>query len=854
MNRIARLARVSFLWLAVSILPLGALAGEETPPAEDTAETAAPDALVAAFDEKGIASLKQGGFTLMDPKDRRAKLQYIRVLNPDAKHGWDQHWDPKATETVFDEATKTLRQTFAQCTLAITWTQPKPSQIDTTVEIVSTADEPIIVKLFLGTLRLPRTHHTFNAAKNIPDVRVFPHPGGALAVLNPPGRTHPPSLMIYGLNHSKRLDAPAADGTILGSGFLSVENHFAREAKHPIVDNKWFDNPGSAIRPGQTVTWKFSIGAAKDKDAFDPVVAQMKKLERRQEPMKLAWSDRRPIGTIFWCHSNQKWPTNPRGFNFGQGKKHDVTTAEGKAVFKKELLEYVDRCIENCRKMNAQGVIIWDLEGEELWHPISYIGDPRVLPQAAPELNELADEVFKRFTDAGLRTGLTIRPTDVYMKKPGDTRSWWHRDVKDPVQLMCDKIAYAKERWGTTIFYLDSNVFGKGFDTVLPKNHGVPWTMPAAMLEEVNKRHPDVLVIPEWAGTQHYRFGAPYSSPNNRQMCTPGWVREIWPDAFRVVACNPGLMRDHWSNYLNGVMGGDVLLFPAWYGSLEGKYIEMVYAEAALAKTVPEAVASAAAADLPALLQNESEAVRYHAALKLGETPTPEAAALLAGMLEDTSIPVRRAALVRLAKVEPTDPAVVERLAQIVAQNTRGLDSVLRPFAADALGACGEAGVPVLTKLLATKDRTALPFAVRAIQATGTRNEEAIQALLGVVGKKLANNMPSQEAAIKALGELKAEAAAPVLIELLKDRERNNEWKRLAAARSLGQIGDPAALEALIEQTRVHYSSTAVYSIGRVLDEALEAITGEKGLIGRGEWQRWYNEQKKSGGESEAKE
>ena len=74
-------------------------------------------------------------------------------------------------------------------------------------------------------------------------------------------------------------------------------------------------------------------------------------------------------------------------------------------------------------------VIVWDLEGQEKPHCISYVGDPRKLPQVAPEMDRFADAFMKKFRDAGFRTGLTLRPTDYYEPTPGK-RDWTHREVK----------------------------------------------------------------------------------------------------------------------------------------------------------------------------------------------------------------------------------------------------------------------------------------------------------------------------------------------------------------------------------------------------------------------------------------
>ncbi len=797
---------------------------------------AADPALKLTFDAKGLASIKQGRHILMDAADGRVKVMYFRTPNPQAKHGYDQNYAPKPRTAKFDAKTKTLTQTYAEAELKVTWKQPTPDRLVWNVRLTNKGAKPLAGKVLLGGFRLTRSHHALKLGRGIGTGSVYPYPGGVIAFLNPPAQKTPG----FHMNRITRKPVKAPDGSGSAIGEFAAETGFGRIAKHPFVDNKWFNTEGNALAPGRTSVWSFSILVGPDRKAIEPKLAKLRSGTTKSDPMVLTWDDRRPVGTIFWCHPNQKWKTNPRGFNFGKGKNNDVFTEEGKKVFAEQLFQYVDRCIKIANDMNAQGVIIWDLEGEEFWHPISYIGDPRVLPQAAPEMDALADAVFKRFRDAGLKTGVTIRPTEVFQKQTKDGgKIWWHRDVKDPAKLMADKIAYARKRWGTEIYYLDSNVFGKGWGTVLPKGHNVPWVMPTKMLAAVQQQHQDVLIIPEWSRSGDYRYGAPYSSPNNRQMCTPPGIRQQWPKAFRVVAVRPQIMRDHWSNYLEGVKGGDILLFPCWYAALENKFVKAVYQEAALAKARPAKAVYAVHDDLPALLDHDDEAVRYHVVQRLGRHDTAATTTALIKATEDKSILVRRLALAQLASRSLNDPALVERLVAVVETDTRDVKEILRPFAADVLGASGEAAVPALIEMLNGKSRLAPSYAVRALARTSTRNATAIKALLAKLGDKWDRSNQLQEPIIKALGRLKAKAAVPVLIELLKTKERNSEFVRLAAVRALGQIGDKRAINPLINHTKAHYSTVAVYSIHHVLDDALSRLTGAKGIVGGNEWRRW---------------
>jgi hypothetical protein len=211
---------------------------------------------------------------------------------------------------------------------------------------------------------------------------------------------------------------------------------------------------------------------------------------------------------------------------------------------------YADHCLAQLRDKNAQGVIFWDLEGHERPHAISYVGDPRKLAEVAPEMDRFADGFLKKFRDAGFRTGLTIRPTEYYDAAPGK-HAWNQRDVKDPVALMSEKIRYARDRGGMTIFYLDSNVFSGG--------ENVPWIMPTAMIRELQEEYPDCLIIPEWSAPDYYRWSAPYSSPNIGQLTTnvrDRFARVKWANAFGVVAVESSLLETQLGNTWTGSRAG----------------------------------------------------------------------------------------------------------------------------------------------------------------------------------------------------------------------------------------------------------------------------------------------------------
>ncbi len=271
-------------------------------------------------------------------------------------------------------------------------------------------------------------------------------------------------------------------------------------------------------------------------------------------PLSARWPDRRPIGVLMLASTYHSSATNPRGwFN---DKSADFMGPGGKERFRKELLNCADISIANLKRLNAQGVIVWDLEGEEFPHKTSYIGDPRLLTGLAPEMAAAVDEFFKRFTNAGLRVGVTIRPQELVFDH-GLPRQAAALDIH---KVLLDKIDFARTHWGATIFYIDSN---DGFwrpDEVL-------------QLRLLQSQRPGVLLIPEHHDLPYWAFSAPYVSLRRGDAdLTARLARKLFPSSFSVLDiadASPDTVAASRHR-------GDILLFRAWYWNSDCQLLESI--------------------------------------------------------------------------------------------------------------------------------------------------------------------------------------------------------------------------------------------------------------------------------------
>lgn len=315
--------------------------------------------------------------------------------------------------------------------------------------------------------------------------------------------------------------------------------------------------------------------------------------------MLLHWPDRRPVAMIFRSQTHWCTDQNPGGYF---GKEYDLRSAEGIEKFREILIKKAQQHIEVLKKLGAQGMIFWDVCGS-FQQSMKYVGDPRVLPEYSPGFNQVVDEYFAQFAAAGFRTGLTIRPTHVFLVPPAERDRWgkWgyipyrrgdgpavedlsqrinSKETRgDVLNELSDRIRYAHERWGSTLFYMDSN------SCLLPKEDKKgekSWSkepLPVEVMEELQKRHPDCLIIPEhekYAG--YYAYSAPYTQVRS----SPGNIRDRFPEAFSMIAGHPSrpYIFKRADRYVRATVSGDVLMGHGWYGGSLRK-IRTVYETAA---------------------------------------------------------------------------------------------------------------------------------------------------------------------------------------------------------------------------------------------------------------------------------
>nr|MBA3710562.1 hypothetical protein [Planctomycetota bacterium] len=284
-------------------------------------------------------------------------------------------------------------------------------------------------------------------------------------------------------------------------------------------------------------------------------------------PSQLVWKDRRPIGALFLSSTVPHVPANPRGW-FGNRADIDTTTDEGRAAFKTALMRYADTSIAEMKLADAQGMITWDPEGQEHPHATSYLGDPRNLP---PEMDPIIDEYFRKFTDAKLRVGVCVRPQRAGVSFYGAHASQVDIPPWDQFDWLNDKIAYAKKRWGCSIFYIDSNV---------DRQHGEYSCSDPAVFRRLAAANPDVLLMPEHECAAYWSFSAPYNELRQNWTATPALARALYPDSFSIIYVADGAIEKRHDELVRSVRAGDILLFRGWWDDPDNQQVRAIYQEA----------------------------------------------------------------------------------------------------------------------------------------------------------------------------------------------------------------------------------------------------------------------------------
>jgi len=544
-----------------------ALAALLPPPAR-----AAPPAVTVAFGNGGLSSLRYGGQELLwvNP-DTGANGAFtggafwVSRVTLRGADGRDVSLDGGGpSRVVTDAATQTVTRTFAWGRVRGVFT-PSGSRLGLTLTVTDTTSDTTVQSIVLQPLWLKfpekpteyaQEYPLMTASRDEPGVVSATTRAGALALCNEDFQ----KPLLVGFPFA--LDKPA--DTEFPLRVSTAPENGPNDLLAPYLVRP--------IAPGRSETYALSLRFGPAGTAPASLTADLDRRYAAAFPQALRWPDRRPLGYLMLSSSVPHRPSgkNPRGW-FNNDPDIDVTTEAGRAAFSKRLFEYADNSIRVLKAMNAQGMITWDMEGQEYPHATSYVGDPRKIGLLAPEMEPLADAYFAWFRKAGLKVGVCIRPQVITKAADGSATQHDQADMAAVTQTLVAKALYSNKRWGCTLFYVDSN-----------GDPNVPY--PAAVFQNAAAalaRHKIVvLLMPEHKRVRYYEATAPYAELRGGNLGTPERIRRVYPGAFTVLCTSDGDLDGHHADLVAAVKRGDILLFRAWWDDPQNALVKAIYTEA----------------------------------------------------------------------------------------------------------------------------------------------------------------------------------------------------------------------------------------------------------------------------------
>ena len=355
------------------------------------------------------------------------------------------------------------------------------------------------------------------------------------------------------------------------------------------------------VMPGQTDTFTVSLRFAPSGTATGALAADAYSNWAATWPSQLNWTDRRVIGTVYLASSptgnvNQPagYANNPRRyFNDSNSSDFDVTSASGLAKFQARILQQSAANVQNLQRLNAQGAVTWDIEGEQYPQDTSYVCSPDQIGTAAPEMESvvtdatspyvgmhLVDAYFNTMTDAGFRVGVCVRPQHFAINPDGTAQQTYLPDPAVAAELI-RKMQYAHSRWKATLFYIDSTVESNGA------------VLDASIFQQAAAALPDSLLMPEESTPKHYAYTAPFLSfIFHGDLGTNSTIYNFYPKAFSVNLINDvnaSTLTASQSALTASVAAGDILMAHADYWQANNDTIVAIYRNAAATTPSPPA-------------------------------------------------------------------------------------------------------------------------------------------------------------------------------------------------------------------------------------------------------------------------
>ena len=517
------------------------------------------------YGSKGVQQLSYRGVILEDTTAYPADVFHIFHMKATDLHGnllKQYGWGESNTGRTWDRASHTMLYRYPWGSLSLQFVQAG----NTLSLNVTTTNLPNSGVIFDGASIYPLALHMPQLPTNFAD------PNYAQFSFNTTG----PSVLVadYG---SGEVAAVAPDpARPLYSGFQPTGSGVSYttliSGTTPDSLAIFLPHLDRPVPPGQTDTYTVSLRFAPSGTPPGTLAADAYRNWAKTWPMELSWTDRRPIGTAYLASSPTGDPTHPGGypnnprryFNSSLPTDVDITTPAGLARFQTRILAQAATNVDNLRRLGAQGAITWDIEGEQYPQSTSYACAPDQIAEIAPEMErpitnpaspyrgmKLDDAYFKIMRSAGFRVGVCVRPQHFTLGADGTASQVYLPDAAVPAELL-RKMRFAHDRWGATLFYIDSTVEANGA------------ALDPAIFQQLHAALPDSLLIPEETVPRDYAYTAPFKSfLFHGETGTGSAIHNYYPNAFSANLVNdiaPSKLAAARAQLTAAVKAGDILM------------------------------------------------------------------------------------------------------------------------------------------------------------------------------------------------------------------------------------------------------------------------------------------------------
>ncbi|MGI4830221.1 MAG: hypothetical protein ACRYFU_18755 [Janthinobacterium lividum] len=568
---------------------------------------AAQTGLKVEFGPEGLEKLSYNGVVLEDAKAVPADAFHIWHMKATDAHGQvltggQYGWGESNNGRHWDARTQTWIYTFSWGSISAQYVQSGDT-LDVLVTTTNAANSGIV---FDGASIFPLALHFPALPKG------FSNPVYPQLAYNTTG----PSVTVADFGSGEVIAVVPDASRPVYSGFFPADNNtaYATLLSGTVPDGLATFQPHNdrPVPPGKTDHVRLSLRFQPSGTATYPIAGDAYSNWAKAYPSTLHWTDHRAIGTVFLGSSPQGndaqpggFPNNPRRyFTDANPGDFDVTNPVGLVAFQRRVIKQAETNVENLKVLGAQGAITWDIEGEQYPQETSYVCSPDQVGTIAPEMEsvlsggspyagmKLDDAYFKIMRTAGFRVGVCIRPQHFTLRPDGTAHQEFLPTSKVGEELT-RKIRYAHDRWGATIFYIDSTVDG---------DRG---TLPASIFKQVAAEFPDSLLIPEESTPLYNAYTAPFKSfiYLNATGTEPD-VYHIYPDAFSAVLINnvaPAKLAGAETALIRQVAHGDIMMGQVDYREANNEAIAALYRNAKRSEMHSPAARSAL---VPDSLQN----------------------------------------------------------------------------------------------------------------------------------------------------------------------------------------------------------------------------------------------------------